>query len=167
MVRAKHTAYWGPHNSAHVLDGALVQCDFCDGTMFRVSTTIDDPNDITGDTTFAALLLTNAGFPIFSIVGQCLDCGKEKVIAWYIMDVGANTGAATTMTHLVQATTADLMAGLYMFPLVGTDIGKYFVIASNTAADPTVITTTIAPNDDSDGYWVITNLLPVGLTAAS
>ena len=66
------------------------------------------------------------------------------------------------MTDLVQATTANLMAGLYMIPMVGTDVEKYFIIATITAADPTVIKPTIAPNIDYDGLLMITNRLPVG-----
>jgi ribosomal protein S27E len=166
MVRARRAGTYGV-KSAHVTDATKIVCSNCGDTRFMLSSTIDDPNDITGDTEFAALLLTNAGFPIFGLVALCENCGHEQCHYWHIMDVAASNGGALTMTHLVQATTANLMAGLYCFPLAGTDIGKYFTIATNTAADPTVITPTVAPNNDCDGYWVITNLLPVGLTAAS
>jgi hypothetical protein len=132
-----------------------------------ISKTIDDPNDITQDTAFAALKLTIAGGVFFGIVTMCAQCGHEQVPFWYCCDVAASNAGTLTMTNLDQATTANLMAGLYCYPLAGTDIGKYFVIATNTAAAPTVITPTVAPNADCDGYWVITNLLPVGLTAAS
>jgi len=148
----------------HVIDSAKFQCSHCNGSKFYISKTIDDPNDITQDTDFAALLLTAAGTPFFGLVCMCAQCGVEQVPFWYLCDVGTVGTTAITMTHLDQSTTADLMAGLYMYPLVGTDIGKYFVIATNTAAAPTVITPTTNPADDGDGYWVITNLLPVGLT---
>ena len=71
------------------------------------------------------------------------------------------------MTNLVQVTTANLLAGIYGIPCAGTDVGKYFIGLSNTAADPTVITWTVTPNADSDGIWVIQNWIPVGFTAAS
>ena len=47
------------------------------------------------------------------------------------------------------------------------DTGLYYVIASNTAASPTVITMTIATNNDEAGMWTIQKYLPLGLTAAS
>ena len=151
-----------------VIDSEKYQCSHCNGVEFMVSKTLDNFNDVALATREAALLLTNAGGKdIQALVGLCAQCGHEQVLWWIILDVGANTGAATTMTDLVQATTANLMAGLYMIPMVGSDVEKYFIIASNTAADPTVITTTVAPNDDSDGLWMITNRLPVGYTVAT
>ena len=165
MARAKRAQGEGP-NTAFVTDLTKIRCNRCGSTWWEMSSVIDDPNDITADTAFADLLLTNAGFPIFGFLGHC-HCGHEQVLQWFIMDVAVSDTGTLEMTHLVQATTANLMAGLYCYPLAGTDIGKYFIIATNTAADPTVITPTVAPNDDCDGYWVITNLLPVGLTAAS
>lgn len=128
---------------------------------------MDDPNDIDRDLDFAALLLTITGGSIQGLVAMCLHCGNEFVPFWRLQDVGASDGTAVTMTNLDQATTADLMAGLYMIPMVGTDVGKYFIAATNTAAAPTVITPTVAPNADCDGIWIITNILPLGLTAAS
>lgn len=170
MVRAKHTATEGPKSGAgHVVDGAKVVCDFCGGTRFIISTTIDDPNDITEDTTFAALLLTATGGVFCGLVAMCLGCGHEKVPWWWIMDVGTSNGTTITMTNLDQATTANLMAGLYMCYCGSdaNDAGKYFIVSTNTAAAPTVITPTVAPHADSDGFYLITNLLPVGWTAAS
>ena len=157
----------GPESTL-VQDSAKVRCDYCGGVEFMISTTLDNFNDVSQATTEAALLITNAGGKdIQAEVTLCSQCGHEQVSWWVIFDVGANTGAATTMTDLVQATTANLLAGMYMIPMVGTDVEKYFIVASNTAADPTVITTTVAPNDDSDGLWMITNRLPVGYTVAS
>lgn len=153
--------------STLVIDSAKFQCSNCNGSKMYISKTIDDPNDVAQDTDFAALLLTAAGTPFFGLVCMCAQCGHEQVPFWYICDVGATTTGVVTMTHLDQATTANLMVGLYMYPLAGSDIGKYFIVATNTKATPTLITPTVAPNDDSDGYWVITNLLPVGLTAAT
>lgn len=152
--------------SLHVPDSTKIVCPKCNGSLFQLSSTMDDPNDIVRDRVFAALLLSITGGSIQGLVALCT-CGNEFVPFWYLFDVGANTGAATTMTNLDQATTADLMVGLYAIPFVGSDIGKYFIIATNTAATPTVITTSVAPNDDSDGLWMITNILPLGLTLAT
>ena len=165
MVRVKRNATEGIQ-SALVIDTAKFSCSYCGGTRLMISKTIDDPNDVAGDTDFAALLLTAAGTPFLGLVCLCDGCGHEQVPFWYITDVAASDGTALTMTHLDQATTANLMVGLYCYPLAGTDIGKYFIVATNTAAAPTVITPSVAPNADCDGYWVITNLLPVGLTVA-
>jgi hypothetical protein len=154
--------------SVLVTDSVKYMCQNCNGVKFSISTTIDDPADAANEETFDALSLTYAsGTSAQGVIALCLQCGAEQVPYWQIFDAGDNTDAATTMTNLVQVTTPNLLAGLYMFPLVGTDIGKYFVIASNTAADPTVITTTVSPNNDSDGIWVIQNWIPVGFTAAS
>lgn len=132
-----------------------------------ISKLIDDPNDIAQDTNFAGLLLTATGGHFIGEVALCGQCGHEQVPFWFIHDVGASDGTSWTMTNLDQATTANLMAGLYIICDVGTDAGKYFTIATNTAAAPTVITPTVAPNADCDGLLIITNRLPTGYTAAS
>lgn len=151
-----------------VADSTKYQCSNCNGSKFYISTTLDDFNDVAQATTEAALLLTNAGGKgIQAEVLLCVQCGHQQVSWWVIFDVGTTNAGAVTMTDLVQATTANLMAGLYMIPMVGTDVEKYFIVATNTAADPTVITPTVAPNNDSDGLWMITNRLPVGYTVAS
>ena len=152
--------------STHVLDAAKKRCNYCGGTQFMISTTLDNFNDITGSDG-ADLSLTNAGAQdIQAEVLLCKQCGHEDTGLWYIIDVGAATAAAITMTNLV-ATVANGLAGCYAIPLAGTDVGKYYIISSNTAADPTVITVSVATNGDEDGYYIITNRLPVGLTAAS
>lgn len=152
--------------SKHVPDSTKIVCPRCNSSNFQLSSTLDDPNDIVKDEVFKALLLTITGGSIQGLVALC-HCGNEFVPLWYLLDVGtAAVGGVITMTNLDQATTADLMAGLYAIPMVGTDVGKYFIVASNTAAAPTVITMTVAPNADSDGIWMITNILPLGLTAA-
>lgn len=152
-----------------VIDSEKYQCSHCNGVEFMISKTLDNFNDVSHATVEAALLLTNAGGKdIQALVGLCAQCGHEQVLWWVIFDVVAIIAvAATTMTDLVQATTANLMAGLYGVPMTGTDVEKYFIVDSNTAADPTVITWTIAPNADATGVWMITNRLPVGYTAAS
>ena len=166
MVRAKRNGTEGTV-SALVIDATKIVCSYCGGTSFMLSSTMDDPNDVAGDTEFAALLLTATSGVFTGLVALCSTCGHEQVPFWQILDVAASDGTALTMTNLDQATTADLMVGLYMYPLAGTDIGKYFTIATNTAAAPTVITPSVAPNADCDGYWVITNIAPTGYTVAS
>lgn len=155
--------------SSHVLDSAKFQCTNCGGSKMYISKTIDDPNDITQDTVFAAYDITITGGSFQGLVCLCAQCGVEQVPFWYILDIGATTGAAVTMTNL-DAGTANTLVDLYAIPCCGTDGNskKYHVIASHTAATPTVITMDTASGDDSeDGYWMITNLLPVGKTLAS
>jgi len=156
----------GPE-STHVTDAYKIKCPYCGGVKMMLSNLMDDPNDITGDTDFAALLLTITGGSFQGLVALCLQCGHEYVPYWRCQDVAASNGTTLTMTNLDQATTANLMAGLYLIPCVGTDVGKYFIVDTNTAAAPTVITPTVAPNADCDGIWIITNILPLGLTEAT
>ena len=161
----------GPE-SAHVVDSAKYKCPYCGGVKFMISETLDEADDITEDTVHAALLLTNAGaYDTLGLVALCCQCGHESVPWWIMLDIAAGVaGAAVTMTDMVQTTTANLAAGLYAIPLDndGTDIGKYFTVATNTAADPTVLTMTVASGDNSEvGFWLITNLAPTGWTAAS
>ena len=154
--------------STHVLDAAKIVCDYCGGVKFMVSSTLDDPNDIADDTTFAAKKLTFAsGTSAQGLVGLCVQCGHEKVLWWLIFDVATTgVGQESTMTNLDQVTTADLLVGTYAMILAGTDVEKYCIAATNTVATPTVITwAATKPNADSDGYLVLTNLLPVGFTS--
>lgn len=167
MARARTSGGHEGLQTAHVKDTTKIVCDYCGGTQFHISNLMDDPNDIADDTTFAALLLTIGGGSFQGLVASCKHCGHEKIPLWYCIDVAASNGTTLTMTNLDQATTANLMAGLYLIPCVGTDVGKYFIVSTNTAAAPTVITPTVAPNADCDGIWIITNILPLGLTVAS
>ena len=154
--------------SSHVPDSTKICCPRCNSTLLYLSSTLDDPNDITRDLDFAALLITFAsGKSCQGLVALCHNCGNEFVPFWYLLDVVDSNGTTLTMTNLDQATTANLLAGVYMICLAGTDVGKYFIVGTNTAAAPTVITTTVAPNADADGYFIITNILPVGFTVAS
>ena len=154
--------------SDHVTDATKIVCSYCGSPELMLSSTMDDPNDITEDTDFAALLITFAsGKSCQGLVGLCPNCGHEQVPFWYLLDVADSNGTTLTMTNLDQATTANLLAGIYMVCLVGTDVGKYFIVGTNTAAAPTVITTTVAPNADADGYFLITNVLPLGFTLAT
>ena len=159
--------------SAHVLDAAKLKCPYCGGVEIMLTSLMDDPNDITGDTVFAALKISIATASFQGLVGLCAQCGHEWVPLWYCFDVGASDGTTITMTNLdsnrASNATANLLAGLYMVYL-GTDANdqfQYFVINTNTAASPAVITPLVAPHGDSDGIYMITNILPFGLTAAS
>lgn len=154
--------------SALVPDSTKYQCSNCNGVKFSISTTLDNFNDVVQATVEAAYFVTNAGGKdIQGEVALCLQCGNEQVLWWIIIDVGSTTGAATTMTDMVTTEAADLLAGLYGIPMVGTDVEKYFIVLSNTEADPTVITWTVTPNTDADGMWMLTNRLPVGYTVAT
>ena len=155
--------------STHVTDATKLQCPVCGGSKIYLSSLMDDGNDITTDTRFAALYVTITGGNICGLVGLCVQCGKEWVPMWYILDIATGAAAAAvTMTNL-DASVANGLTGAYAIYLdaAGTDTGLYYVVASNTAAPPTVITMTIATNNDEVGYWMITNILPLGLTAAS
>ena len=153
-----------------VTDAMKFQCTNCNGSKFYISTTIDDPADVAQETVFTALLLTYAsGTSAQGLIVSCVQCGEQQVPYWAIYDVGASDGAAVTMTNLVQLTSANLLVDHYLVYL-GTDAndkGKYFTIASNTAADPTVITPDGTLHADSDGMYMVTNILPVGFTLAT
>ena len=159
----------GAEHSTFVIDTNKIVCPYCNGTQMFLSNLMDDPNDITEDTVFADLLITAAGSPIMGTVALCKQCGHTHVPLWYLFDVGASDGTKIVMTNLDQATTADLLTGKYLIYL-GTDANnkfEYFIVNTNTAAAPTHITPTVAPHADSDGVYMITNILPFGLTAAT
>lgn len=172
MARAVKTGAREGTQSSHVKDATKYTCPNCDGTEFMISTTLDEADDIIEDTVHAALLLTNAGsYDTLGLVAQCSQCGHESVPWWIMLDVVSNVNSkAFTMTDMVQATTADLAEGLYCIPLDndGTDIGLVYIVATNTKADPTVLTMTIASPDNSEvGFMLVTNLSPTGWTLAS
>ena len=153
--------------SAHVPDSTKIVCPRCNGTLFQISSTLDDPNDIVQDKIFAALLITfPSGASCQGLVAMCLHCGNEFVPFWMLFDIGASNGTTITMTNLVTATTANLLADYYLAYLGtdATDLRKYFTIASNSAADPCVITPDGTINVATDGLFMLTNILPVGFT---
>jgi len=156
--------------SAHVLDAAKLTCPYCGGPEIMLTSLMDDPNDITNDTRFAALKITFAsGTSCQGLVGLCAQCGHEWVPYWWLIDVGESNGTTITMTNLDQITTASLLKGAYMIYL-GADANdhyQYFTIDTNTVAAPTVITTVVAPHLDTDGIFLITNILPIGFDAAA
>ena len=155
--------------SAIVTDSVKKRCDYCGGTQFFISTTFDNMNDVTGSDE-ASLGITNVGNE--DIQAQpllCKQCGHQNCGVVLIFDIASGAvGTAVTFTNLV-STVADNLEGWYAIYLdaAGTDTGKYYVVDSNTAANPSVLTMTIATNNNEAGYWCITNQLPVGFTAAS
>ena len=155
--------------SAIITDSVKKRCNYCGGTQFFVGTTMDNFNDITGSDE-ASLGITNVGSEdIQAEPLLCKQCGHQNVGFWMILDIATGAaGAAVTFTNLV-STVANNLAGFYAIYLdaAGTDTGKYYIVASNTAADPSVVTMTVATNNNELGYWLITNRLPVGFTAAS
>lgn len=167
MVRVKRNAIEGIQSKL-IKDTTKVGCWYCGGTSFIPSSLLDDGND-TADTNFSALSVTISGGSIQGLIGICSECGQENVIDWHIRDIATGcVGAAVTFTNL-DASVADGLTGYYAIyhDAAGTDTGLYYVIASNTEAAPTVVTMTIATNDDETGYWTIQKYLPLGLTAAS
>lgn len=155
----------GAEHSTFVIDANKIACPYCNGTQMMLSNLMDDPNDITEDTVFAALGLTITGGSFQGLVALCKQCGHTHVPLWYFFDTVTFTGAETTpaLTNL-DATVANGLADLFFITLVGTNAGKYVEIASNTVATPTVPTLKFAMPDDSDGLCMITNIEPVGLT---
>ncbi len=145
--------------TAHVIDAEKIVCPRCNGTLFQISGLLGDPNSIIKEEVFAAYDITITGGTIQGLVAACLHCGNEFVPLWYLFDEGTIVGTAVTMTNL-DAGTANTLADLYMIPLEGTDFGalKYHVIATHTAAPPTVITLDTASGDNSEvGAWMLTN----------
>lgn len=162
----------GPESS-HVTDATKMSCPNCGGVKIMLSNLMDDPIDITGDTRFAALMIESDD-PIMGLVGLCVQCGHEWVPIWYTIDTIDTDGTAMTCTAFntdrndgsgANATT-NLCAGLYLICFVdgNADEGKYVTIATNTAADPAILTAN-AHTNTADGIWLITNVLPLGLTA--
>ncbi len=154
----------GPEHSTFVIDTNKIACPYCGGVKMMLSNLMDDPNDITEDSRFAAHYITYTGDSCQGLVGLCVQCGHTSVPIWYIHDVTTADGSkGLTMTN-IDASSADGLAGCWALILVGTDIGKYVAIASNTAVAGTVITTAFNVNNDADGILMITNIEPVGLT---
>ena len=159
--------------SAHVTDATKIVCPTCGGVEIMLSNLMDDPIDITNDTRFQALMIQSDN-PIMGQVGLCAQCGFEWVPLWYTFDQIATDGTDMTCTAFDTDrdpgaganAVEDLLVGCYMICLhaAGTDTFKYVTIVTNTAADPAVITPQ-AHTADGDGTWMITNVLPLGLTA--
>lgn len=130
-------------------------CEHCNGVEFMFSMTFDDINDVKGD--LSSLGITAAGTVICGLVLMCAQCGHEQTRLAMILDVGTSNGTTITMTHL-DSSVANNLAG-YTMIYIGADandLEEVFTISTNTLASPTVITPTVAPHLDSDGYYIIT-----------
>lgn len=151
--------------SLHVPDSTKIVCPRCNGTAFQLSSTMDDPADITNDKAFAALDISKgAGTDPISLVALCLFCGNEFVPLIYIFDVGTFNGTTGLTGTDLDAGVINNLAGWFVCILVGTDIGKYVAVASNSVADPSAIVLAFNVNTNADGIFMITNIEPIGLT---
>lgn len=138
-------------------------CEHCNGVEFMLSLTFDDINDVDGD--LSSLGITCTGGVICGLVLMCAQCGHEQTRLAFILDVAASDGTALTMTNL-DSSVANNLAGYFAICLAGTDVGKVFTITTNTAAAPTVITPSVAPNLDADGYFLITQFTTEHIAAS-
>ncbi len=151
--------------SALVTDAMKVQCSRCNGVKFSISTTMDDPADVAGATDIAALDITKgAGTDPIGLVTLCVQCGAEQVPLVYIFDVGTFNGTTGLTGTDLDAGVINNLAGWFVCILVGTDIGKYVAVASNSVADPSAIVLAFNVNTNADGIFMITNIEPIGLT---
>ena len=151
--------------SSHVKDATKLSCPYCGGVEVMLSSLMDDPNDITNDSVFAALDITmGAGQDFIGLVGLCAQCGHEWVPIWYAIDTGTFDGAKACVGTNLDCGTANTLAALFLMILVGTDKGKYIVAGNHTAASPTTFTMPYNVANDADGFFMITNIEPIGWT---
>ena len=76
-------------------------------------------------------------------------CGKiSGKLIWCLDICSVCATPAVTLTHIAAAA-ANGLAGLYLTPLGGGDVGESFKINSNTLADPTVCTVDAAINNNT------------------
>jgi len=159
------TKYVEGITSPQVPDSTKIVCPRCNSTLFYVSSTLDDPNDIDKDREFAdADISKGAGTDIIGQVALCHNCGNEFVPLWYVFDVGTFNGTTGLTGTDLDSGVINNLAGFFVCILVGTDIGKYVEIASNSVADPTAIVLAFNVNNDADGIFMVTNIEPIGLT---
>ena len=134
-------------------DSNKIRCERCYGTQFYVGGPATDENtDLPAQTDAYAWENSAPTLPhgnMNTVVMMCSQCGFLMGKLAFCFDVcSAMTTPAVTATHIA-GVAANGLAGLYVTPLGGTSAGVSFVIASNTAADPTVITVTGAINDNT------------------
>jgi len=146
-----------------VQDTNKFTCSFCNGTTLQASKLGDEPEDVTEDTDFTDLGLTNATYRT-ATVGLC-QCGHTRLLHIQLWDTWTFTGAETTPigTNL-DSTVANSLAGWWFVCCVGTDIWKYVAISANGIGTPTTITLAYNIADNADGVSYVTNIEPVGLT---
>ena len=164
MVRVKRNGIEGIQ-SALVPDTSKIVCSYCGGTSFHISDVMDDPADVAGETEHAALDITKgAGTDLIGLVTLCSQCGHEQVPLIIIFDVGTFNGTTGVTGTDLDSGVINNLAGWFICILVGTDIGKYVEVASNSVADPSAIVMAFNVNNDADGIFMITNIEPIGLT---
>lgn len=134
-------------------DANKFTCERCNGTQFYVGGPATDENtDLAANTKAYLWENSTPTLPygnMNTVLMLCAQCGFMQGKLAFAFDVcSAMATPAVTTTHIA-AVAANGLAGLYLTPLGGTSKGVSFVIASNTAADPTVITVTGAINDDT------------------
>jgi hypothetical protein len=167
MARARWSGGHEGIASAVVTDLSKRVCQYCGGTRFMIKDDCDDINDSHHHSEASAYYITATGGVISGRIYLCDQCGQENVEIMMILDTCAGVaGAAITMTNL-DASTANGLAGCYVIPLGGTDARKKFTISSNTAAAPTVITLSVAPNADTNGEVCLVTSINTEYTAAS
>jgi len=135
-------------------DSNKYQCENCNGSKFYIGVPACDENTDLDTTTNAYGWENSTPTGIYgnmqTIPILCAQCGFVSGLLWWCIDtVSAMTTPACTMTTVACAVAANNLKDLYLTPLAGTSAGLSFVIASNTKADPTVITVTGAINDDT------------------
>ena len=130
-------------------------CEFCNGTLFQiVNTDADENTDLPADTKAYKWENSAPTAPYGNMQTLKLLCTCGKVsgkLIWCLDIASAVTTPAVTATHIACAVVANNLAGLYLTPLGGTSVGVSYLIASNTKADPTVITVAAGINDDTIG----------------
>lgn len=167
MARARSSGGHEGVQGALVTDAAKRTCYYCGGTEFMIKNAADDINDVDARCNAATAYITATGSVITGRVYICAQCGREDADLLFIIDTCAGiAAAAVTMTNL-DASVANGLAGYKLIPLGGTDVLKEFTISSNTAATPTVITVSVAPNADTNGELVLVTKIDTELTAAS
>ena len=147
----------------HVLlkDALKHVCEFCNGSLFQIADDESDENTNLAANTKAWSWENSA--PTLPYGNMCVlkllcTCGKISGKLLFCFDVASVVATpVVTATHIACKTVAlggggaNNLKGLYLTPLGGTDAGKSFKIASNTVADPTVITLETAINNDTVG----------------
>jgi len=136
-------------------------CEFCNSSLFYIADTDADENtDLPKDTKAwkwenSAPTLPYANIQTLKLL--CVTCGKISGKLLFVFDLCSVCATpVVTATHIACKSVAtggggaNNLKGLYLTPIGtgATDKGKSFLIASNTEADPTVITLDSAINND-------------------
>lgn len=140
-----------------LVDSNKIQCEFCNGSTFQLAFQMDENTDLPSDTKAYLWENSTPSAPEGNMQTMVLLCQCGKIsgkLVWCLDTISVMATPAVTATHIAAAA-ANGLVGLYLTPLGGTSKGISFPIASNTLADPTVITVTGAINDDSNGELML------------